>query len=283
MKRKIEIGLLITAVVIVIAAIILTGGSGKKWENSSNLTGEAITIRNMTDGIMHYRISPTNSYEEPQKKVLKVGEIHRYPGRVGMDIRFDRIDGEATRRLISGQPYSFRYDGKNLVQIYEGSHGREDAVDLAPFVTTPMVVVKKMLEMAKVDATDILYDIGCGDGRIVITAAQMYGARGVGIDIDPQRIRESRESARSAGVGKLVEFRLGDATKMDISEATVVTLYLLPKSNELLRPQMEKQLKPGVYVVSHNYTIPGWEKKEIDSASVNDETAEGHTIFLYRR
>lgn len=118
---------------------------------SSDLTGSAITIRNVTNEIVYYRITPTNSYEEPQKKVLKVGEIHGYPGPVGMDVILDRIDGETTRRLISGQPYSFCYDGENLVRIYEGSHGKEDAVDLALFVTTPKIVVEKMLETAKVE------------------------------------------------------------------------------------------------------------------------------------
>jgi SAM-dependent methyltransferase len=146
-----------------------------------------------------------------------------------------------------------------------------------------MVVVERMLELAKVDSGDVVYDIGCGDGRIIITTAKKYGARGVGIDIDPKRIKQSKEGAESAGVGGLAEFSLGDATKMDISEASVVTLYLLPESNELLRPQLEKQLEPGTYVVSHNYSIAGWEEKEVDALSMKDEKGKNHTIFLYRR
>jgi SAM-dependent methyltransferase len=170
-----------------------------------------------------------------------------------------------------------------LIQLYEGAHGREDAVDLAPFVPTAMAVVEKMLEMAKVSSSDIVYDLGCGDGRIVITAAKKYGAHGVGIDIVPQRIKESKEGARKEGVEKLVKFRIGDVMKMDFSKATVITLYLLPESNELLRPLLEKQLKHGTRVVSHNYHIPGWEEKEVEVVELDDENGKGHTIFLYKR
>jgi ribosomal protein L11 methylase PrmA len=140
-----------------------------------------------------------------------------------------------------------------------------------------------MLQMAKVDGSDVLYDLGCGDGRIVITAAKKYGARGVGVDIDPDRIRESLRGAEEAGVANLTEFRLEDATKTDLSEATVLALYLLPESNALLRPKFEKQLKLGTYVVTHNYRIPGWEEKEIDAVSMEDLRGKNHTIFLYQR
>jgi len=193
------------------------------------------------------------------------------------------VDGVITYNLQPGTPYSFRYDNKNVIQLYEGAHGREDAVDLAPFVPTPMAVVERMLEMAKVSSSDIVYDLGCGDGRIVITAAKKYGAHGIGIDIVPQRIKESKEGARKEGVEKLVKFRLGDVMKMDFSKATVITLYLLPESNELMRPLLEKQLKPGTRVVSHNYSIPGWEGKELEVVELDDGNGKSHTIFLYKR
>jgi ribosomal protein L11 methylase PrmA len=146
-----------------------------------------------------------------------------------------------------------------------------------------MAVVGKMLELAQVDSSDIVYDLGCGDGRIVITAAKEYGARGVGIDIDPQRIQESEAGAIEAGVESLVEFHVGDAMKLDVSKATVVTLYLLPESNALLRPKLERELKPGTFVISHNYRIPEWENREIDAISMKDEKDSNHTIFLYRK
>ena len=203
-----------------------------------------ITIRNVTKGRIHYLIKPSNSMEDAQKKTIHPGELHSYPSQVSLDFRAERVDSEIQRTLKPGQPYSLRYDENNLIQIYEGSHGRTDAEDLAPYVPTPRPVVEMMLELAEVDSEDIVFDIGCGDGRIVILAAEAYGARGVGIDIVPERIEEAEANAADAGVGDLVEFRLGDATKMDISEATVVTLYLLPESNELLRPQSKPHPVP---------------------------------------
>ena len=158
-----------------------------------------------------------------------------------------------------------------------------DVVDLAPFVTTPYPVIEIMLRLAEVDPSDVVYDIGCGDGRILIFAAQEFGARGVGIDIDPELIAKSRELAEKVGVADKVEFRLGDATKMDLSEATVVTIYLIPKSNAILRPQFDEQLRPGTYVVSHNYVIPGWEDKEIAYRDWTGVDGEMHTIWTYRR
>jgi SAM-dependent methyltransferase len=157
-----------------------------------------------------------------------------------------------------------------------------DAVKLAPFLPTPMCVVEKMLELAEVDEDDIVYDLGCGDGRIVIAAAEKYGAHGVGLDIFSQWVKKSQSNARKAGVDSLVEFRLEDAIKADISEATVVSLYLLPETNDLLRPMLERQLKPGALVVTHNYHMPGWGDKEVCVESIKDEFGKEHMVFVYR-
>jgi hypothetical protein len=104
----------------------------------------------------------------------------------------------------------------------------------------------------------------------------------VGLDIFPQWVKKSQSNARKAGVESLVEFRLEDATKADISEATVVTLYLLPESNDLLCPMLEKQLKPGACVVTHNYHMPGWGEKEVCVESLKDEFGKEHMVFVYR-
>jgi len=283
MKRKIEIGLLVVVVGAALAALILTDG-GKSFEKSHpGLSIDEITVRNVTKGTVRYQIKPANSFKEPKKKSIKPGDMHRYTSKVTLDVTYERVGQDVTRHLAPGTPYAFRYDENNLIHLYEGSHGRGDVEDLAPYLATPREVVEKMLQMAKVDGCDVLYDLGCGDGRIVITAAKKYGARGVGVDIDPELIRESLRGAREAGVDKLVEFRLEDATKTDLLEATVLALYLLPESNELLRPKFEKQLKPGTYVVTHNYRIPGWEEKEIDAVSMEDLRGKNHTIFLYQR
>ena len=124
-----------------------------------------------------------------------------------------------------------------------------------PFVPTPHAVVERMLSMAAVKKGDVLYDLGSGDGRIVITAARKYGARGVGIDLDPARIREARANATRAGVDGQVTFIAGDLFKADMSEANVVTLYLLNSVNRELRPQLWRQLKVGTRVVSHAFDM----------------------------
>lgn len=120
-----------------------------------------------------------------------------------------------------------------------------------PYEPSPPEVVERMLEMAKVTSRDLLFDLGCGDGRIVIAAARRHGARGVGIDMDPQRIVEANANARRAGVEDLVRFRVGDLYTEDFSDATVVTLFLWPHVNRKLRPILWRQLKPGTRVVSH--------------------------------
>ena len=126
------------------------------------------------------------------------------------------------------------------------------------FVPTPQEVVEDMLRLADVRKGDVLYDLGSGDGRIPITAAKKYGVRGVGIDIDPDRVSEAVEGARKAGVSKLVEFRLDDIFKADFREATVVTLYLLPELNVKLRPRLLAELKPGTRIVSHQFDMGDW-------------------------
>jgi len=124
---------------------------------------------------------------------------------------------------------------------------------------TPQLIVEDLLKMAEVNRTDIIYDLGCGDGRFVITAAKKYGARGVGIDIDPERIKESNQNARVEGVMDKVKFIEADLFETDIREATVVALYLLPEMNMQLRPKLLKDLKPGSRVVSHEFDMYDWQ------------------------
>ncbi len=280
-KRFIEIILFVLVAGACVLSLLLVGG--KEEQGFKFSAGPEISLRNATKSRIHYGIKPNNTFDPPEKKIIKPDEVHYYRSRFVLEVDWERIGVKTNRNLTPGRPYAFRYDENNLIQIYEGSHGRNDAVDLAPYVATPMEVVAKMLEMAEVDSEDIVYDIGCGDGRIVVMAAEKYGAQGVGIDIDPKRIEEAKEKASSARVKHLVKFYLGDATKMNFSEATVVTLYLLPESNEILRPMFEKQLKPGTVLVTHNYRIPGWKEKEIGSFYMKDEFGKDHSIFLYRK
>jgi SAM-dependent methyltransferase len=142
---------------------------------------------------------------------------------------------------------------------------QENAIEIlqkkpeVPYVSTPDEVVAEMIKMADVGRDDVVYDLGCGDGRIVITAVKETGCRGVGIDIDPVRIKESKENAIEAGVEDKVEFILSDLFEADISQATVVTLYLLSKVNLRLRPKLFRELSPGTRVVSHDFDMGGWD------------------------
>ncbi len=144
------------------------------------------------------------------------------------------------------------------------------------FVSTPDEIVQAMLDLAKVRRRDVVYDLGCGDGRIVIAAARRFGARGVGIDIDPDRIREANEAARRAGVHKRVRFVQADLFEADFSEATVVALFLKWNYNRKLRPTLWKQLKPGTPVVSHEHDF-GADWPPSRQIAVN-----GKTVYLYR-
>ena len=127
-----------------------------------------------------------------------------------------------------------------------------------PYITTPQRVVERMLAMAEVSSDDVVYDLGSGDGRFVITAAQQFGARGVGVEIDAQLVRVARSNAGLAGVADRVEFRRGNLFDVDLREATVVTLYLEPDLNRRLRPKLLRQLEPGDRVVSHQFDMGGW-------------------------
>jgi ribosomal protein L11 methylase PrmA len=143
-----------------------------------------------------------------------------------------------------------------------------------PYVPTTELVVEKMLEMAKVGPKDVVYDLGSGDGRIVITAAKKYGATGLGVDIDPERIKEANENAKAAKVTDKVKFKQGDLFEVDLRPATVVTLYLLPDINLKLRPKLLSELKPGTRVVSHNYHMGDWKPEQTVQL-------DGHTVYFW--
>ena len=191
-----------------------------------------------------------------------------------------------TKRILVGFLSSFF-----LVML--STAGLQQKRPEVPFVPTPDNVVAAMLEMAGVDKDDVLYDLGCGDGRIVITAAKELGCRGVGIDIDLTRIQESRINASNAGVSDSVEFFQMDLFEADISQATVVTLYLLSKVNLRLRPKLFRELRPGTRVVSHDFSMGEWkpEKSSVIEEKVDyvpfqdtrfiDDYWNNHTLYFW--
>ncbi len=149
----------------------------------------------------------------------------------------------------------------------------------APYVPTAQSVVNKMLEVADISSDDVVYDLGSGDGRIPITAAKKYGARGVGIEIDSALIERARANARDAGVADKVEFRRGDLFKADLSEATVVALYLWPEINIKLRPKLLRELDPGDQIVSHDFRMGDWPpEREVEAGKGN---TGWETVYLW--
>ncbi|MBA3254725.1 MAG: class I SAM-dependent methyltransferase [Pseudomonadota bacterium] len=127
-----------------------------------------------------------------------------------------------------------------------------------PYVPTPVPVVDAMLDMAQVGKADIVYDLGCGDGRIVVRAATRFGCQGVGVDLNPERVKEAKANAARARVSELTRFEVGDVFEFDFSAASVVTMYLLPSVNLKLRPRLLKELKPGTRLVSHDFHMGDW-------------------------
>jgi SAM-dependent methyltransferase len=150
---------------------------------------------------------------------------------------------------------------------------------IVPYVPTPQEVVDRMLELAQVKKGDVVYDLGSGDGRIVVAAAKKYGVRAIGFEIDPERIKESTENINKAGVGHLVEIRQQDIRTVDLAPASVLTMYLLPEVNLLIRPNIWKQMKPGSRIVSHDFDMGDW--KPLKAENMKDSSNWDHTLYLW--
>lgn len=163
--------------------------------------------------------------------------------------------------------------------IHQAKLGLAQEGKIVPYVPTPQEVVDRMLELAEVKKGDVVYDLGSGDGRIVVTAAKKYGVKAIGFEIDPQRIKESHENINKAGVENLVEIRQQDIRTVDLSAASVLTMYLLPEVNLMIRPNIWKQMKPGSRVVSHDFDMGDW--KPLKTEQIKDGTSWDHTLYLW--
>src|SRR5262244_680462 len=155
----------------------------------------------------------------------------------------------------------------------------DEGQKIVPYVPTPQEVVQRMLEMAQVKKGDVVYDLGSGDGMIVVTAAKKYGVKAIGFEIDSERIKESQENIKKAGVGHLVEIRQQDIRTVDLSPASVLTMYLLPEVNLMIRPNIWKQMKPGSRVVSHDFDMGDW--KPLKTEHIKDGSTWEHTLYLW--
>ena len=289
MRRRLEIGLALFLVISAVALVFVSPSKNSdnvvvlEGKNSSVVFQGEATLRSVIDKDLRYLLETIPPSKTSRVRVLRAGSLDRIRTNSPVSVTFDNGARQFSSTIHPGKPYSVRYDEKGLIRVYPGSHGRDDAADLAPYVPTPQPVVEKMLEMAGVGGGDVVYDIGCGDGRMVITAAREYGARGVGIDIDAAFIEACRTSSEKEGVARLTRFICMDGTKARYTEATVIAVYLLPESLELLRPIFERDLKSGARVISHNYRISGWEDKLAGEEVLLDENGSEHKIFLYRR
>ena len=155
---------------------------------------------------------------------------------------------------------------------------RDHAQNLAPFIASPQPIVDRMLDLAEVKPGDVVFDLGCGDGRVLITAAQRYKAKGVGIELSSNLVRMTNDNVKRLNLDNQVKITQGSLLDMDLQAADVVILYLDTGANDMLKPKLEKQLKPGARVVSHDFEVRGWKPAKVEKMKAYNRT---HTIFLY--
>src|SRR5690349_9237503 len=217
------------------------------------------------DEARNQRLGDLSKYKQRSYLIAKLASFFRPSGRVLSSRPEDKMPQRNIHPLV-------RHLAAGIFAIAVAA--AQTVQPEVPYVPTTNEAVQAMLKLAGVKKTDVVYDLGCGDGRIVITAAKDFGARGVGIDINPQRIKEAEENARKAGVADRVKFIQGDLFQTDIKDASVVTLYLMTHVNRKLRPKLWRDLKPGSRVVSQTFAMGDWKPdKTIET--------ENHTIFVW--
>ena len=158
----------------------------------------------------------------------------------------------------------------------------QDSVKLAPYFPTPETIVVKMLELGQLKTGEKVFDLGSGDGRIVIAAAQKFHAEAIGVELDKDLCRQSLERIRKLGLEKTAQIVNGDILKQDYSSADLITVYLLPNSNDKVQPLLERQLRKGARVVAHDFEFRGWTPAQVEDIE-DDGEGRSHTLFLYRR
>ena len=254
-----------------LVGLLMVGGLAPLWGQDKKDAAKK-------PGTLIVRVPAEAQLEIDGKATKETGEVRRFTAPAAethtfiIKVMLSKTGGSTRMRQARVQP------------------GQEVEVDLRPgndqdsseiiFVPTPPSVVVEMLEFAGVGKNDVVYDLGCGDGRIVVTAAKKYGARGIGVDIDPVRVKEARELAKKEGVEHLVEIRLGDALAVpDIDKATVVATYMLPEFMARMEPHLRKNLKAGTRIVAHDYPLPNW--KPDAEKTVHGQSWE-HRLYLWR-
>ena len=169
---------------------------------------------------------------------------------------------------------------ENRNAVLHADDNDRDSSYIAPFVPTPHEVVNRMLELAEIEQGDVLYDLGSGDGRIVVAAAKQFGIRAVGFEVDPVLVKDSRQIIKRAGLEELAEIREQDIRSVDFSPASVVTMYLYPAANLRLRPVLMRELKPGSRVISHDFGMGNWKPDHVER--LRDTAGLSRTIYRWR-
>lgn len=245
----------------------------KQQDPKSDKATGTLRILLPADAILTIDETPTKSIG-PERKLVTPPLSKRKTYYYTLKWTYPERGKPVTRMAV----IEFKVDKETTIDLRPGS--KTNASSRIIYVPTDQDVVEKMLELAEVTAKDVVYDLGCGDGRIVVTAAKKFKARGVGIDIDPERIRESLANVEKQNVEKEVEIRQGDALAVpDLSKASVVTLYMLPEFQKKLVPILKRELKPGARIVSHDYDLPGWKADQV--ANIQGMYRQ-HILYLYR-
>jgi SAM-dependent methyltransferase len=247
----------------------------------SGLIG-SITLHNTLDRPFAFLSKPLNEDVQPKKQTLAAGECVGFSGNFHVEITLLPESLCLIYWLFPGERYVVRDIGDDGDRIFKMVHGDASAVSLAPHVPTPDFVIERILELTGVFSESVVYDLGCGDGRVLIRAAEKYGIEGVGVDIDPHLIKQARKAASAAGVASRVRFFTRDIFKTDLSKATLVYLYLFPDSLNLLRPYLEDNLKKGTMVACFSFAIPGWEEKLVAQHKIEGDFIIPKIIYIYR-
>ena len=251
--------------------------------SSKTSSHRIISLHNATKINFLYSIEQLSHDALPVEGSIRPGNSVRFTKGIQLAMKILSGGTDKMYRLYPGEDYSVQDLGAEGRRIFHITGKTSDVLSLAPFVPSPMNAVERVLEATGVNRESVIFDLGCGDGRVVIEAARKYGARGVGIDIDPHLIHTANLNARKAGVETKVAFFKQDIFDTDISEATVIYLYLFTDSNRLLRPFLEKSLTPGTLVACLNFKIPGWENKLVFSSNVpTPDDIVDNIIYIYR-
>jgi len=252
-----------------------------EYIQESSLIGSP-TLQNTMDRPFSFLYKPLSEDVEPKKGTLGPGVKARFSGSRHMEITLFPESAPQIYWLFPGEFYIVKDLAEDGVRIYKMVHGDSSAVNLAPHVPTPDTVIDRVLDLIDVHSKSVIYDLGCGDGCVLIRAAEKFGAKGVGVDIDANLIKKARKNASTAGVSSKLKFLHQDIFKTDLSKATLVYLYLLPDSLKLLRPYLEKNLKRETTVVCFHFSFPGWEKRLVAKHEIKEDFNIPKLIYIYR-